>query len=51
LTDGKSTEIISDKVAEGEQIVISADANGNQSTSQTTNPLAGQQGQGQGRGR
>jgi len=43
LNDGRSTEIISDKLNEGEDIVIGADANSNDQSSQTSNPLTGQQ--------
>lgn len=42
LNDGKSTEIISDKLKEGEQIVIGADSNVD-NNSQTNNPFSGQQ--------
>ncbi|MDR3628055.1 MAG: efflux RND transporter periplasmic adaptor subunit, partial [Ignavibacteriaceae bacterium] len=52
LSDGKASEIISNNVKDGEQIVISADSNNGQTTTQQKNPLAGQQqGQGQNRGR
>ncbi len=43
LNDGRSTEIISGKIKEGEEIVLGADANGNQSESQNRNPFSGQQ--------
>ncbi len=42
LNDGKSTEIISDKIKEGDQIVIGADSN-EQDSNQSRNPLSGQQ--------
>ena len=51
LNDGKSTEIFSDKLTEGQQIVIGADSNGDQATPQSRNPLAGQQNQDRFRGR
>jgi hypothetical protein len=52
LSDGKASEIISDSVKDGEQIVISADSNDDQNSTKPKNPLAGQQqGQGQNRGR
>lgn len=41
LNDGKSTEIISDKILEGQQIVINV-SNNNQTTAPTVNPLTGQ---------
>ncbi len=43
LNDGKTTEIISDKLAEGQQIVIGADLADDQTNNQSKNPLAGQQ--------
>lgn len=43
LNDGRNTEIISDKITEGEDILIGADANAGEQDSQTKNPLAGQQ--------
>jgi HlyD family secretion protein len=43
LNDGRSTEIISGKIKEGEEIVLGADANSEQSDNQTKNPLGGQQ--------
>jgi HlyD family secretion protein len=52
LSDGKASEIISDSLKDGEQIVISADSNEDQNSTKPKNPLAGQQqGQGQNRGR
>jgi hypothetical protein len=52
LSDGKASEIISNNVKDGEQIVISADSNSDPNSTQQKNPLAGQQqGQGQNRGR
>jgi HlyD family secretion protein len=43
LNDGRSSEIISDKIKEGEEIVMGADANGNRSENQNRNPFSGQQ--------
>ncbi len=44
INDGKSTEIISDKLKEGTQIVIGADSNSDDNNNnQTRNPLSGQQ--------
>ena len=43
LNDGRSTEIISGKIKEGEEIVLGADANSDQNDTQTKNPLGGQQ--------
>lgn len=43
LNDGKSTEIFSDKLTEGLDIVIGADSNSDQQDNQSRNPLAGQQ--------
>jgi hypothetical protein len=52
LSDGKASEVISNNIKDGEQIVISADSNSGQSSTKQKNPLAGQQqGQGQNRGR
>ena len=52
LSDGKASEVISDSVKDGEQIVISADSNDDQNSTKPKNPLAGQQqGPGQNRGR
>ncbi len=44
LNDGRSTEIISGQLKEGEQIVLGADANNGQSETQNRNPFAQQQG-------
>ena len=42
LNDGRSTEIVSDKIKEGEKIVIGADSNSDQQNNQTSNPFGGQ---------
>jgi HlyD family secretion protein len=43
LNDGRSSEIISGNIKEGEEIVLGADANSDQSESQNRNPFSGQQ--------
>lgn len=51
LNDGRSTEIIAGQIKEGEQIVLGADANSDQSNSQNRNPFAQQRGERGFRGR
>lgn len=42
LNDGKSTEIISDNIKDGEQVVLGADTKEGQNNNQNRNPFAGQ---------